>query len=126
MGRKKIERPEADRIKSILITKTAIKELTSEDVIEKVIMFQFKDFRKMVFEHDQVEISGWGKFLVSPNKVRKKEEKLHNSINKFQGKLDNEPDASGSRRDYWTEMVRKAHELLADLKTRTNGYENKH
>lgn len=126
MRRKKIEKPEADRIRSILITKTAIKELTSEDVIEKVIMFQFKDFRKMVFEHDQVEISGWGKFLVSPNKVRKKEEKLHNSINKFQSKLDNEPDASKSRRDYWTEMVRLAYELLADLKTRTNGYENKH
>lgn len=126
MGRKKIERPEADRIKSILITKTAIKELTSEDVVEKVIMFQFKDFRKMVFEHDQVEITGFGKFLVSPNKVRKKEVKLHNSITKFQGKLDTEPDASGSRKEYWTEMVRRAHELLEDLKTRTNGYENKH
>lgn len=125
MGRKKIERPEADRIKSILITKTAIKELTSEDIVEKVVMYQFKDFRKMVFEHDQIEISGFGKFMVSPKKVERKRWKMENSIKKFQEKLDTELDTSQSKRDYWTSQVRDANNILEDLKTRTNGYENK-
>lgn len=126
MGRKKIVRPEAERIKNILITKTAIKELISEDVVEKIIMFQFKDFRNMVHEHDQIEISGFGKFLVSPNKVRKKVLHMENSIKKFKTKLEEELDASEKRREGWKVKLETSIASLEDLKTRTNGYENKH
>lgn len=126
MGRKKIVRPDSDRIKSILITKTAIKELVSEDIVDKVIMFQFKDFRNMVFEHDQIEITGFGKFLVSPNKVANKMKKMEDTIRKFQKRLDEQPDASQKKKDYWTNQVTTATAAIEDLKTRTNGYENKH
>lgn len=126
MARKKIVRPEADRIKSILITKTAIKELISEEVVEKVVLFQFKNFREMVYEHDQIEISGFGKFLVSPKKVEKQKLKAEGSIRKFEGKLENEPDSSDGKKDYWKAMIKTSYEVLEDLKTRTNGYENKH
>lgn len=126
MRKKKVVRPEADRIKSILITKTAIKELISEDTIEKVIMFQFKDFRDMVFEHDQIEISGFGKFLVSPNKVAKKKLHMENTIRKFQTKLTEQPEASQKKKDYWEYNLTTATAALEDLKTRTSGYENKH
>ncbi len=126
MGRKKLVRPEAERIKSILITKTAIKELISEDIIEKVILFQFKDFRDMVFDHDQIEITGFGKFLVSPNKVCKKIVHMERTIAKYQTKLNQEPDAIQRRKDFWQTSVTTATAALEDLKTRTNGYENKH
>lgn len=126
MGRKKIVRPDADRIKSILITKTAIKELVSEDIVDRVINFQFKDFRDMVHEHDQIEISGFGKFLVSPNKVAKKINQMERAISKFQAKLNEQPDASQKKKDYWTYQVTTATAAIEDLKTRTNGYENKH
>lgn len=126
MGRKKLVKPESEKIKSILITKTAIKELVSEDIIERVIMFQFKDFRDMVFEHDQIEISGFGKFLVSPNKVAKKMVHMERTISKYKAKLNEDPNASQTRRDFWEKSVISATASLEDLKTRTNGYENKH
>lgn len=126
MGRKKIVRPEAERIRSILITKTAIKELVSEDIIEKVIGFQFKDFRDMAHEHDQIEITGFGKFLVSPNKVANKKDKMENAIRKFQARLNDNPDASQTKRDYWIEQINNCTAVIEDLKTRTNGYENQH
>lgn len=126
MGRKKIVRPEAERIKSILITKTAIKELVSEDIVDRVINFQFKDFRDMVFEHDQIEISGFGKFLVSPNKVARKVEYMERTIAKYRNKLETQPDATEKNKEYWQSNVTTATAALEDLKTRTNGYENKH
>lgn len=126
MGRKRVIRSDADKIKSILITKTAIKELTSEDIVERVIQFQFKDFRDMVYEHDQIEISGFGKFLVSPVKVEKEKIKANNCIKKAKRKLETEPDASLSKREYWEYIVRTYTALLEDLESRTNGYENKH
>lgn len=126
MGRKKIVRPDADRIKSILITKTAIKELVSEDIIDKVISFQFKDFRDMVHEHDQIEITGFGKFLVSPNKVAKKMVIMEATIKKYQTRLNEQPDASEKKKENWTYKLTTATQAIEDLKTRTNGYENKH
>lgn len=126
MGRKKIVRPEAERIKSILITKTAIKELVSEDIVDRVINFQFKDFRDMVFEHDQIEISGFGKFLVSPNKVAKKMRRMENTIAKYKGKIEKEPNATQGKKEFWESNVTTATAAIEDLKTRTNGYENKH
>lgn len=126
MGRKKIVRPEAERIKSILITRTAIKELISEDIVDRVINFQFKDFRDMVFEHDQIEISGYGKFLVSPNKVSKKMVQMERTISKYKHKLEEQLDAPQKKKDFWQDNVTTATAALEDLKTRTNGYENKH
>ena len=126
MRRKKTVKVEADKIKNILITRTAIKELVSEDIVEKVIMFQFKDFRDMIFEHDQIEVSGFGKFLVSPNKVSKKIKYMEGTINKYQHKLDEQVNVPLKKRDYWQALVTSAKEALEDLKTRTNGYENKH
>lgn len=126
MGRKKIVRPESEKIKSILITKTAIKELVSEEIVEKVIMFQFKDFRNMVFEHNQIEITGFGKFLVSPNKVAKKKERMNATIKKFNAKLENEMEASDVKKEYWKHVVKESLLTLENLKTRIGGYENKH
>lgn len=126
MRKKKIVRPEAERIKSILITKTAIKELVSEDIIDRVINFQFKDFRDMVHEHDQIEVTGFGKFLVSPNKVAKKIVVMEKTILKFKTKIEENPDALEKRKEYWEFKVNVAKAAIEDLKTRTNGYENKH
>lgn len=125
MGRKKIERPEADRIKSILITRTAIKELISEDIVDRVVNFQFKDFKEMVHEHDQIEISGFGKFMVSPNKVERKKIKLEIIIEGLKRKLESE-DMPAAKRVYKETQLHDTILLLEDLKTRTSGYENKH
>lgn len=125
MGRKKIERPEADRIKSILITRTAIKELISEDIVDRVINFQFKDFKDMVHEHDQIEVSGFGKFLVSMTKVEKKKIKLQKVIDNLRNILDTDTEMPAGRRAYKEEILKSTISIFEDLKTRTNGYENK-
>lgn len=125
MGRKKIERPEADRIKSILITRTAIKELISEDIVDRVINFQFKDFKDMVHEHDQIEVSGFGKFLVSMTKVERKKIKLQKVIDDLKNKLDTDTEMPAGRRAYKEEILKNTISIFEDLKTRTNGYENK-
>lgn len=62
----------SDKLRSTLITKTAIKTLRSESLVEKVINFAFKDALRELSEGTEVEISGFGKFFVSNSKSRKR------------------------------------------------------
>jgi hypothetical protein len=58
-----------------MITRTAIKTLQSEDVVEKVAAFQFKDALahfKMVTE---VDFPGFGRFIFNKPKARRALEK---------------------------------------------------
>ena len=69
-----------DKIRKLLITRTAIKTLTSESIVDKIISFQFKDVNNATKLHKEVEISGLGKFLMSPRKVDRKIIKLEQAV----------------------------------------------
>ena len=78
-----------DKIKDVLITKTAIKLLKPEQVIEKVIAFQFKDAMAHTKIANEVEISGFGKFYVSKVKVKRKLKILGMALDKVNRELEN-------------------------------------
>lgn len=69
-----------EKVKDLLITKTAIKTLTSENIVEKIISFQGKDASRAIKTNNEVEFSGFGKFMVSSNKLRKRIDALEKMI----------------------------------------------
>jgi len=61
-----------DKMKEVLISETAIRLLQPQDTVDKVINFEFKEARDAFKLHGEVEISGFGKFVVSQAKLRRK------------------------------------------------------
>jgi nucleoid DNA-binding protein len=115
-----------DKLKGVLVTRTAIKTLVPEDIVEKVIMFQFKDVRDAMIEHEQIEISGFGKFMISPNKLRKKIEKLEGALKGMELKIRERPhEIPANRLAVWDKMTQNTENILAYMKTKKGGYENK-
>lgn len=77
-----------DKVRDVLITKTAIKTLKPEQVVDRVIAFQFKDARDHTKIVDEIEISGFGKFYRSVPKTRKKLEGLKKAFNILSASLE--------------------------------------
>lgn len=114
----------ADKLKGVLITKTAIKTLINEDVVEKIISFEFKDVLRAMKEHHQVEISGFGRFMISPNKTAKKISKLERRIDYINQKIIQNDEMPEGKKAYWLGIIKREEETIQYLKTRKNGYED--
>lgn len=76
-----------EKLRDVLITRTAIKTLQSETVVDKVISFQFKDANEAIKNCNEVEISGFGKFIASPTKMRKKIKKMELIVGRIESIL---------------------------------------
>jgi len=68
----KVEVVAPEKLKDVLITRTAIRTLKSEAAVEKVISHQFRSARDAMRVYAEVEISGFGKYLLSQSKLRRK------------------------------------------------------
>lgn len=69
------------KIKDVMITRTAIKCLLPTEVVEKIVDFQGKDASSIgVKNYNEVEFVGFGKFLVSKNKVKNRIKNLERGI----------------------------------------------
>jgi len=66
-----IEYIHRDKLKQTLITRTAIKTLKSESVVEVIINHSFKQANKKTKLEDEIEISGFGVFMLSQRKLQK-------------------------------------------------------
>lgn len=66
-----------EKLRDVLITRTAIKTLQSEALVERIISFQFKDANESIKIYNEVEISGFGKFTLSTRKAKRKIDKLY-------------------------------------------------
>jgi hypothetical protein len=64
--------------------------LYERDVIEKIILFQGKDLLKAVKECQSIEISGFGKLIMSQNKLKKKIKMTGERLNGYNKKLDSD------------------------------------
>lgn len=118
---------QADKLKSVLITRAAIKTLVPEDIVEKVIMFQFKDARAQVQIHEQIEIGGFGKLITSPAKIRKRIEKLERNILTMKEKRENMTEEVPEKRlAYWNKSAIATKEMIDYLRTKKGGNESKH
>lgn len=117
---------QTDKLKGVLVTRTAIKTLVPEDIVEKVIMFQFKDARAQVYTHEQIEISGFGKLITSPIKIRKRIERIERDMATMKEKRENMLEEVPEKKlAYWDKSAEASREIVAFLKTKKGGYETK-
>lgn len=61
-----------DKLRDVFITKTAIKNNISEQTVEKVVSFICKKASEATKTHNEVELSGFGKFLFSKPRAKRK------------------------------------------------------
>lgn len=66
--------------KEQLIKNTAEQLGQPEDVVGRVVSWSFKDANKALKLYSEVEISGWGKFILSQAKLRKRIERMEKSL----------------------------------------------
>ena len=79
----KTDRIRIDKQADVFINKTATKTLTSTSVVEKVMKFHFKDLIKAFAVHSSIEISGFGRFEISQNKLQRRLRELESYIKHF-------------------------------------------
>jgi nucleoid DNA-binding protein len=113
-----------EKIKDVLITRTAIKHLQSEAVVEKVINFQFKDACEMMKIHHQIEISGFGKFMISGPKVTKRIKRIEDITSNIKNILATKEDIPEKKKALYEKQMADNEVVIRYLKTRKNGYEN--
>jgi nucleoid DNA-binding protein len=61
----------------VFITKTATLTLTNPTTVEKVMNFHFRDLLKALSTYKSVEITGFGKFTLSQNKLKRRLKELY-------------------------------------------------
>jgi nucleoid DNA-binding protein len=111
----------ADRIKRVLITKAAIKTLKSEQVVDKVITFQFRELLEATRKYNSVELSWFGKFILSPKKLAKRIVMMQQIINKMNRLLE-DPELSEKKKATILVRLEGVKNDLNNLKTRENEY----
>lgn len=65
-------RPKKLNLHELLVRKTAVKVMKPEGWVESIISFEKKEANKATQLHNTVEISGFGKFYLSRNKLVKR------------------------------------------------------
>lgn len=78
-----IDKPINLPLKDYLIRKTSVKTMINEHTVTDIINFQFKDARQALHYANEVELTGFGKFVFLHRKAEKEVERL----NKMTGHL---------------------------------------
>lgn len=84
----KTEKIRMNRQGDVFITKTATKTLTNPKVVEKVMNFHFRDLLKAFHEYSTIEISGFGKFEISQNKLKRRIREIDSFIKNLTKQVD--------------------------------------
>lgn len=74
-------------LKHKLITHTALELRQPEAVVEKVVTFQYRDAAKAAHVHNEIEISGFGKFLISQAKVKRRQQRHQEMVQAIEAAL---------------------------------------
>lgn len=108
---------EREKVHDLLVKKTAIRTLTPESVVEKIISFQGKDASKYVRSVNQVELSGFGKFMRSQNKTKKKIDSMEKNLERMKNQL---LEAAGDEEEAIRKKISHTEECLIYHKTKVN------
>lgn len=115
-----------------LVRRMIVNTAVSEKVINAVLSHQIDSIGEALKLHDTVEISGFGKFILSPKKVKKMEIKIVKRLEAHKRTLSDEnlPDErrkiTTTRNEY---MVKKYNELKQrtyELERNSGGLEKQH
>lgn len=85
-------KPVSISVKDWLIEHTAKDLKMDESLCNKVISWIFLKTKEATETHSSVEVSGFGKFLISPTKIKKRIARCEFNISYFQRKADAETD----------------------------------
>lgn len=113
-----------DELHALLVTKTAIKTLRSETLVQKVIGFQFSQARKSFRNVGEVEISGFGRFVESPHKIRRKLDKFIKIVETMLRSIDEKKVDSDKERVYRITVVSMLREIFY-LRTKLRRHEDR-
>lgn len=110
-----------DKLKEVLISRTVDKTSQSEDIVDKIINFEFKEARDAFKQFGEVEISGFGKFVISQAKLRKKLKRLIEIEEAYILKFDREGETMTDRKkQQCVQRLNLTRESIGYLKTKLN------
>lgn len=107
-------------MKDFLIRVMSVQLMRSERVIEQVINHQFTSASEAMKANDEVELSGFGKFIFNRKKALKKLDKLEGQIGNFSLQRNNE-NLSPTRRQSAETKLSNALNNYRILKTKVYG-----
>lgn len=87
-----------DKLKDVLVTKTAIKTLKSVAIVDKVISHSFKAASIALKTHREVEITGFGIFKTNDYRAKQLIEKKEKLLAKIERRLKEGDDLKDSSR----------------------------
>lgn len=109
-----------DKLKDVLINKTAIKTLQNINIVEKIISHSFKSAAIAIKTNREVEISGFGIFKTNDFRAKQLLEKKHRLITHINKKLEKEGISDSSKANYEKALERVKQDIIcinAKLKT---------
>lgn len=83
-------KPKNLKLHDFLVRKTAVQVMIDETIVEKIISHEKKSINNAFKVHNQVEISGFGKLVISQIKLKKKISKSERILSALQGRLQND------------------------------------
>ena len=92
-----MNKPNTMSVKEFIIKRMALSLVTSEKVIDQVIVHQFSEANAAMSNNESLELSGFGKLLFNKKKAYKKMEKFMSQKALFEAMIQN-PDTSEQRR----------------------------
>lgn len=85
-----MDKPISMSVKDYLIRIMSVKMMMSEKTIDAVINHQFQSANTALIDNDNIEISGFGKFLFNQKKAQRKMEKMLSKVVTFTKQMNDE------------------------------------
>jgi nucleoid DNA-binding protein len=81
-----------------------------EELVDKIVSHQFKSAVEALKTERSVEISGFGKFLISPSKIKKRIAKTELMLQRIQDRI---PTLEGATQESWLKKEQGVKQLLS-------------
>ena len=110
-------RSDAVFLKQIAIRKMVVDLAIDEKIIEQVLIHAFNGAKKAFHSNNSIEISGFGKYIVSPRQVLNERQKITDKFAKWGKQLEdpNTDDMMRKNRILWTERAQEDLDLIKTL-----------
>jgi nucleoid DNA-binding protein len=108
-----------DKLKEVLLNKTATLTVQPTSTVEKVIGFVFEDAKKAFRIHKEVEISGFGVYKMSNVKVIKGLAKFEHLVKGYRALLEN-PSLTPEKRAILESKLESSEKAITYLKTKVD------
>jgi len=102
-------------VNKVLIRTTSVKLAINEQIVQKVVDYQFKSAHEAMGIHHTIELCGFGKFIFNNNKAKKKLVSLQKTVEILQNELDH-PETAKKNPVFSKNVLKATKEHIASLK----------